>query len=168
MTQFTDPNALAYMDDGARNWRKKYTDHKHHAKQVGVDFLLTFEEWYGIWNDSGKLNQRGIARGEYCMGRFGDIGPYAVGNVRIITVEQNHAEAEKSRKPRTQRQLLASSLAHRGKKIRNKLSKSQVLHIRNVYDPKCSKYGQRGLANEFSVDTSTIWAIVARKTWKNI
>jgi hypothetical protein len=88
-------------------WRKDnpelfaYTNHKHHAKLRDIPFLLTFEEWCNIWYDSGKFAQRGHCKGQYVMARFGDIGPYAVGNVRIITCSDNVSEAQLGkRKPR--------------------------------------------------------------------
>ncbi len=69
-----------------------YLDHKSRAKKRGITFLLTFEEWKTIWLDSGKWDQRGLAVDSYCMARHGDVGPYAVGNVRICTRRENNAE----------------------------------------------------------------------------
>jgi hypothetical protein len=70
-----------------------YTTHKHHAKLRDVPFLLTFDEWCTIWRESGKFAERGHCVGQYVMARTGDKGPYAVGNVRITTVSDNHAES---------------------------------------------------------------------------
>ena len=64
-----------------------YHAHKSRAKNRGIDFLLTFEEWKHIWDSSGKT--RGIGSDDYCMARHNDIGPYAVGNVSIITMKEN-------------------------------------------------------------------------------
>ena len=51
-----------------------------------VPFLLTFAQWWYIWRRSGKWEQRGTLPHQYCMARKGpDIGPYAMGNVKIIT-----------------------------------------------------------------------------------
>lgn len=78
-----------------------YTDHKSHAKQRGIPFLLSFEEWCTIWRISGKWEQRGHSTGQYVMARFGDTGPYAVGNVKIITCNENVSEAHLGKpKPR--------------------------------------------------------------------
>jgi hypothetical protein len=63
--------------------------HRKSALARGTPFLLTFAEWLFIWQDSGHLWERGHHRGEYVMARFGDKGPYAVGNVEIIPAEQN-------------------------------------------------------------------------------
>jgi hypothetical protein len=67
--------------------RRKFTAHKYDAKQRGVGFELTFQEWWSIWRASGHWEERGVGNGKYCMARYGDTGPYAVGNVRIITNE---------------------------------------------------------------------------------
>jgi len=84
---------------GAAKWnaenpvRAAYTKHKHHAKMRDIPFLLTFDEWWSIWGASGQWLLRGHCKGQYVMARTGDKGPYAVGNVRITTVSDNHAEA---------------------------------------------------------------------------
>ena len=72
-----------------------YLKQRHQAKRRGIGFLLTFEEWWAIWQASGRWEQRGIRRGQYCMARFGDEGPYAVGNVWISTVEENSSDGAK-------------------------------------------------------------------------
>lgn len=65
------------------------------AKQRGIGWELTFDQWFGIWTDSGHWERRGRKAGCYCMARNGDKGPYAVGNVSIVTVEQNHSEGSR-------------------------------------------------------------------------
>jgi hypothetical protein len=54
--------------------------------------LLTFDEWWSIWEQSEHWHERGVGRGKYCMARFGDCGPYAIGNVKIIPQEENVRE----------------------------------------------------------------------------
>jgi hypothetical protein len=75
-----------------------YLGHKKNAKKRGNAFLLTFEEWLNIWIESGQLDQRGRGRQNYCMARSGDIGPYAMGNVRICTNQENLAEVLERRR----------------------------------------------------------------------
>lgn len=62
------------------------------AQKRGIEFLLTFEEWLKIWMDSGHIHERGKFKHQYCMARNGDCGPYAVGNVSIMTMEKNQSE----------------------------------------------------------------------------
>jgi hypothetical protein len=83
-----------------RRPRARYNAHRMHAAARGVPFLLSFPEWWQLWQQpdaasGGKpfWSQRGYGPGRYCMARHGDKGPYAVGNVSIVTNEQNTAEA---------------------------------------------------------------------------
>jgi hypothetical protein len=66
------------------------------AARRGIEWRLTYEQWLSIWTKSGKLSQRGRRSHEFCMARKGDSGPYAVGNVRIVTNWQNHHERDVS------------------------------------------------------------------------
>ena len=76
-----------------RSLRQDYDIHRRRAGYRGVEFKLTFEEWLKIWEDSGHLYERGKGTGSYVMGRHGDKGPYAVGNVTIIRMKDNIREA---------------------------------------------------------------------------
>lgn len=62
---------------------------KASARRRGVSWSLTFEEWWKIWQTSGKWDQRGRLADQYCMGRIFDTGGYEVGNVHIITSSAN-------------------------------------------------------------------------------
>jgi hypothetical protein len=70
-----------------------YQSHKNRAALRGIPFLMTFEEWWGVWEQSGHWHERGSLRGQYVMARHGDKGGYEVGNVKIITSEENSREA---------------------------------------------------------------------------
>jgi hypothetical protein len=78
--------------------------HRGRAKTRGIPFLFTFEEWSALWIESGKWEERGSGPEKYCMARQGDVGPYALGNVRICTNRENNAEqsARIKGKPRKQ------------------------------------------------------------------
>lgn len=67
----------------------KWLDHKHRAKQCGINFNITFEDWWELWQP--HWGQRGI--GGMVMCRFNDEGAYEVGNVRIDTQANNNREA---------------------------------------------------------------------------
>jgi hypothetical protein len=56
--------------------RKKYRAHKSGAEKRGIEFRLTFEEWFFIWLTSGHLHERGKGKNKYCMARNGDKGAY--------------------------------------------------------------------------------------------
>jgi hypothetical protein len=80
--------------------RNKYSCQKSKAKHRGIDFQLTFEEWWDIWQQSGKWNERGFRKGQYVMSRKNDIGPYAIGNVFIQLSEDNHKQVVLSNETR--------------------------------------------------------------------
>lgn len=77
--------------------KRKYKCHKDAAKSRNIDFLLTFDEWWDIWNQSGKWEERGRKRGQYCMSRYGDTGSYSADNVFIQPHGQNIKDANKGR-----------------------------------------------------------------------
>ena len=78
---------LTYVE--LMNLRGGFCSHRCTKK---VPFLFTFEEWLKVWIDSGHWRERGIRKGQYCMARFGDKGPYAVWNVKIILHSENATE----------------------------------------------------------------------------
>ena len=82
--------------------KKRYQEQKDAAKQRGIEFKLTFDEWWSIWEQSGKYEQRGCRKGQYVMSRVNDTGPYEVGNVFIQTCGGNNSDAHKGRpKPKS-------------------------------------------------------------------
>ena len=88
---------------------------RQNAKRRGVPFNLTFEQWWALWNDSGKWTRRGRCLGQYCMARKGDRGPYAIGNVFIVTVSRNGSEIEPYVRDEAWRQRLGQQM--KGNKI---------------------------------------------------
>jgi hypothetical protein len=78
--------------------RYSYALHKGSSRWRKIAFLLTFEEWMAIWRESGRWEQRGGGLDQYCMARYHDVGPYAVGNVRICTNRENFSEAHENRR----------------------------------------------------------------------
>ena len=59
------------------------------AERRGVPFRLTFDQWLAIWKQSGH-SPGGQSNADYCMARHGDKGAYEIGNVSIITCEENN------------------------------------------------------------------------------
>src|SRR5262245_11518524 len=90
-----------------RQWFKtplgRYHRHKSSALYRGIEFLLTFEDWWNIWQTSGKWEQRGRQRDQYVMARFGDQGAYERGNVKICLVGENIAESNRDMDHPTER-----------------------------------------------------------------
>ncbi len=70
--------------------KHKYSVHKAHAKERGVEFTLTYAEWLEVWGE--KINQRGRGPDQFGMLRHRDEGGYTPGNVYIGTPKQNRQE----------------------------------------------------------------------------
>lgn len=69
--------------------RGRYHIHKTNAEYRGIPFLLTFEEWWSIWEPYWAEDNYG----KLCMCRTNDEGAYEIGNVRIDTWQNNYREA---------------------------------------------------------------------------
>ena len=76
---------------------KRYLQQRAQARMRKVPFTLTLTEWIKLWADSGKWEQRGIGKNQYCMSRVGDAGGYEVGNVFIQLSSNNVREAQAGR-----------------------------------------------------------------------
>jgi hypothetical protein len=79
-------------------YKQRYFEQRQSARNRGISFELTFDDWFSIWQNSGKWELRGRGKGTYVMSRIGDAGPYAVNNVYINSQEQNASEARKGQK----------------------------------------------------------------------
>ncbi len=160
-----------------------YRRQRNTAKHRGIKFLLTFEEWLVIWEQSGKLPNRGKFRGNYVMSRYGDKGPYAIGNVFINLLEDNIREASVGRiktPQETQRSSIAMKAAWqhcanllqrdlRGSKNgRAKLTERDIRIIRKRYRPNSKIVGTVALGYEFGVSNVVINNIVKRKSWRHV
>lgn len=66
---------------------------RRNAAKRGIGWQLTLWEWWSIWQESAHWGDRGRQVGNFVMARHGDVGPYAVGNVSIVTTSQNLSEA---------------------------------------------------------------------------
>lgn len=72
---------------------KAYREQRANAKKRGVEFSLTFLEWWELFKPF-YLN-RGRAKDKYVMSRYGDAGAYEKGNVFIQTLSENTKEYRK-------------------------------------------------------------------------
>jgi hypothetical protein len=101
--------------------KNKYWTQKACAKRRGIKFNLSFDDWWNIWQQSGKWSDRGCKKGQYVMSRYKDTGPYEVGNVFIEQCGINIAEAQlgthRPRGPMTDEHKKNLSIARTGLKI---------------------------------------------------
>lgn len=70
--------------------QRRYQAHRVSARERGIEFLLSFEEWWGLWEPFWE--RRGQKSQDMCMCRRADQGAYEVGNVRIATNRENQQE----------------------------------------------------------------------------
>lgn len=100
--------------DQCKDAYKKFSDQRQRAAQRGIGWEMTFAQWWSIWSESGAWNQRGRSAAESAvMSRYGDEGPYAVGNVRILTLAGNFAESHLVRGHRVREELLTAPVCFR-------------------------------------------------------
>ena len=82
--------------------KQSYQTQKWNAERIrGIQFLLTFEEWYNWWLQQGvDKNQPQPKKGPntLCMCRFGDTGPYSLTNIYCDTVSGNVTFARQNKK----------------------------------------------------------------------
>ena len=65
---------------------------RQNARSRRIGWELKLWDWWMIWQESGKWEQRGRGQG-YCMARKGDTGPYSKDNVYICTIGQNFSDS---------------------------------------------------------------------------
>ncbi len=91
---------LGRVDPDMHKAKDQHRNQKHYAKARGILFLLTFEQWWEVWQDSGHWHERGPLPHQFCMARGTaqqpDIGAYEMGNIRIITNAKNRGEQDTS------------------------------------------------------------------------
>ena len=75
---------------------RAFQSQRHDARRRGVSWEFSFEAWWACWEASGRWAHRGRGRGKYMMARHGDMGPYALHNVEIITHEQNSRDSRRN------------------------------------------------------------------------
>ncbi len=112
----------------------------------GIDWEMTFEQWWKIWKRSGHWGERGRGKGKYVMARFGDKGPYSIDNVKIIKMEQNLNER---RMPKGEQNAAA------------KLNNDDVREIRRLEGLK----KRTAIAKMFGINYWHVWDIQKRRSW---
>ena len=138
------------MSKEKRTPNRIYHQSKGNAKKRGVEFKLTFEEWMQVWD--GKLDKRGRGSNDYCMSRYGDIGPYEIGNVFISTIFENTSSAHTGKiwSEESRDKAREAAFKNRGKTIKTPLG---------IF------YGRREAATAHNVDITTLdrWLKIDKK-----
>lgn len=79
--------ANRWLAKGERDPRVAFTEHKNNARKRGIAFQMTFADWMAVWGDA--YGGRGRGSEFFVMCRYGDRGPYKLGNVYIATQNRN-------------------------------------------------------------------------------
>lgn len=59
--------------------------------RTGIEWELTFPQWWRIWQKSGKYEDYGRGEGKYMLVRKKNRGAYRVGNVVVMPANEFHA-----------------------------------------------------------------------------
>lgn len=116
------------------SWRRVkqlFNNKRADARTRDIPFRMTFDEWLDVWLKSGHLVEAGCRDGQYVMARYGDKGPYKIGNVKIITANANSSEKTISIKGR---KAIAKANTgnsytlgrHHSEETKQKISKAQI------------------------------------------
>ena len=69
--------------------KKAYDDQRRHAESRDIPWVFDYSDWLEMWLISGKWHDRGRESGQYCMCRYGDVGPYSKNNCYIDLTDNN-------------------------------------------------------------------------------
>ena len=128
-----------------------YDVQKGHAKERGIKFQFSFQEWVKWWErhlGPDWLSKRGRRRGYYVMARNGDKGPYEISNVRCILYEDNCHE-----------QALNGTGAHGHPHPSRKITPEQA---RMIY---LAKGTQKSIADEHGISPRLVRLIKKKQSW---
>jgi hypothetical protein len=113
-------------------WWRKYKIQFDRARQRGIEWRLTFEEWCEVWRESGRWEQRGRHRGQYVMARFGDVGPYERGNIKICPVGENVGESNRDMNHPTENRSAVMKAWWAGASAEKRAEISRTLSMNNA------------------------------------
>lgn len=76
------------MDINSKIIKDAFRSQYDSAKFNNIDWDLSFNEWYEIWNCSGNFDKRGKTASDYCMCRINTSEGFNIKNVQIITNQE--------------------------------------------------------------------------------
>lgn len=76
----------------SKNPKVAFRAQKYGAAQRGIQFLMTFEEWWSWWQIDNRWERRGRNSGQLVMARDNDEGPYHIDNIHCIECGGNISE----------------------------------------------------------------------------
>jgi hypothetical protein len=79
--------AKYWMERCGKDPRRDYVEHRANSAKRGIPFEFTFKQWMDAWGDN--YERMSIRNGGLVMCRYGDTGPYRVGNIYLASNSQN-------------------------------------------------------------------------------
>lgn len=76
----------------ANSPKQRYSQQRKEAFRRGIPFLLTFDDWWKWWQEDGRWLRRGRNKESLVMARYGDVGPYELGNIYATTQAGNQSD----------------------------------------------------------------------------
>ena len=138
---------------------------RNHAKCRGINWYFEFDEWVRWWVKRlgpDWLSLRGRCKGQYCMARKKDKGPYAVWNVECVLVSENHSVIGKNYMDKYGYPLSRWTHLKGDDRHNSKLTSEQV---KEIYQ---SELGYRELAKKYKCGNTTIRDIRNGRFWRHI
>lgn len=89
---FSAPSLVSMTPAEHRRAFIRWREQRYNSAKRDIPFMIPLPDWLAFWIASGHYHQRGRRRGDYVMARFNDVGPYAIGNIKIVRVEDNIIE----------------------------------------------------------------------------
>jgi hypothetical protein len=71
---------------------KRYLEKKGDSYRRGIEWKLTYEEWYNWWLSNGvdkEFDFTPMNKNKLCMCRYNDTGPYELTNIYCATNSEN-------------------------------------------------------------------------------
>lgn len=65
---------------------------RQNAKRYGLRADLTFAQWWSVWRDSGKWDERGRGFG-YCLCRWDTNQAFTLSNVRVVRGDERSRDS---------------------------------------------------------------------------
>jgi len=136
-------------------FRKAFREHRNNAKKRGIKFLFTYTEWVNWWEyhlGPDWLELRGHKRGQYCMARLGDKGPYRDGNVKCLFISDNLSERKLN-----------------GTSMRGGNHPMAVLTVKQVQAIYLDRVTPKSiLAAKYHITSGMVWGIRTGQTWRSV
>lgn len=115
---------------------RKFTSKRMNATKEGIEFLLSIEEVESLLNEAGIDVSQWNLRG-YHLARYGDSGPYVIGNCRFIPAIENYRERKSS-------ELMLQSASRNIAKHMNERSPEERKRISRLARSKVKDTGASG------------------------